>query len=153
MTVAHVVGRTLVDSGIDTVFGVVGSGNFAVTNAMVAAGAASWVWTSRGRFSRTTRRSATAVRTAAAACSAAPAADVTRRGTAPTAAARAAWSTAKFERGAVASAARTTRGVRLLAASVTPVRALVRPEPWCTVTAACRALIRAWASGIYSATQ
>ena len=39
MTVAHVVGRTLVDSGIDTVFGVVGSGNFAVTNAMVAAGA------------------------------------------------------------------------------------------------------------------
>ncbi|TFV77460.1 thiamine pyrophosphate-binding protein [Blastococcus sp. CT_GayMR19] len=39
MTVADVVGRTLVRSGIDTAFGVVGSGNFAVTNAMVAAGA------------------------------------------------------------------------------------------------------------------
>ena len=39
MTVADVVGRTLVRCGIDTAFGVVGSGNFAVTNAMVAAGA------------------------------------------------------------------------------------------------------------------
>ncbi|HEY3528093.1 MAG TPA: thiamine pyrophosphate-binding protein [Nocardioides sp.] len=38
-TVAEVVGRTLVDSGVDHVFGVVGSGNFHVTNAMVAAGA------------------------------------------------------------------------------------------------------------------
>ena len=39
MTVADVVGRALVGAGIDTVFGVVGSGNFVVTNAMVAAGA------------------------------------------------------------------------------------------------------------------
>ena len=39
MTVAEVVGRTLVRGGIDTAFGVVGSGNFVVTNAMVAAGA------------------------------------------------------------------------------------------------------------------
>jgi thiamine pyrophosphate-dependent acetolactate synthase large subunit-like protein len=39
MTVADIVGRALVRSGIDTAFGVVGSGNFAVTNAMVAAGA------------------------------------------------------------------------------------------------------------------
>jgi len=38
-TVADVVGRVLVDAGIDHVFGVVGSGNFHVTNAMVAAGA------------------------------------------------------------------------------------------------------------------
>ncbi|MFD2091101.1 thiamine pyrophosphate-binding protein [Blastococcus deserti] len=38
-TVADAVGRALVRSGIDVVFGVVGSGNFAVTNAMVAAGA------------------------------------------------------------------------------------------------------------------
>ncbi len=38
-TVAEVVGRTLVEAGIDHVFGVVGSGNFHVTNAMVAAGA------------------------------------------------------------------------------------------------------------------
>ena len=38
-TVAEVVGRTLVAAGVDHVFGVVGSGNFHVTNAMVAAGA------------------------------------------------------------------------------------------------------------------
>jgi acetolactate synthase-1/2/3 large subunit len=36
---AEVVGRALVEAGIDHVFGVVGSGNFHVTNAMVAAGA------------------------------------------------------------------------------------------------------------------
>ncbi len=39
MTVADVVGQALVRGGIDTAFGVVGSGNFVVTNAMVAAGA------------------------------------------------------------------------------------------------------------------
>ncbi len=39
MHVADVVGRTIVASGVDHVFGVVGSGNFHVTNAMVAAGA------------------------------------------------------------------------------------------------------------------
>lgn len=39
MTVAEVVGRTLVASGVRQVFGVVGSGNFHVTNAMRAAGA------------------------------------------------------------------------------------------------------------------
>jgi thiamine pyrophosphate-dependent acetolactate synthase large subunit-like protein len=38
-SVAQAVGGTLVRCGIDAVFGVVGSGNFAVTNAMVAAGA------------------------------------------------------------------------------------------------------------------
>ncbi|TQN42796.1 thiamine pyrophosphate-dependent acetolactate synthase large subunit-like protein [Blastococcus colisei] len=38
-TVAETVGEVLVRSGIDAVFGVVGSGNFAVTNAMVASGA------------------------------------------------------------------------------------------------------------------
>lgn len=38
-TVAQTVGRTLVEAGIRQVFGVVGSGNFAVSNAMVAAGA------------------------------------------------------------------------------------------------------------------
>ncbi|RFU21556.1 thiamine pyrophosphate-binding protein [Geodermatophilus marinus] len=38
-TVAEAVGAALVRHGADTVFGVVGSGNFAVTNAMVAAGA------------------------------------------------------------------------------------------------------------------
>ena len=39
MDVAHAVGGALVDAGIDHAFGVVGSGNFHVTNAMVAAGA------------------------------------------------------------------------------------------------------------------
>jgi len=39
MNVAEAVGRGLVAAGIDHVFGVVGSGNFHVTNAMVAAGA------------------------------------------------------------------------------------------------------------------
>jgi acetolactate synthase-1/2/3 large subunit len=37
--VAEAVGRTLVAAGVDQIFGVVGSGNFHVTNAMVAAGA------------------------------------------------------------------------------------------------------------------
>ena len=40
-TVAAAVGAALVRAGIDAVFGVVGSGNFDVTNAMVAAGARS----------------------------------------------------------------------------------------------------------------
>ncbi|MEU6390440.1 thiamine pyrophosphate-binding protein [Streptomyces sp. NPDC046939] len=39
MKVAEAVGRALVASGVGQVFGVVGSGNFHVTNAMVAAGA------------------------------------------------------------------------------------------------------------------
>ncbi|MGY1915339.1 thiamine pyrophosphate-binding protein [Blastococcus sp. SYSU DS0973] len=38
-TVAAAVGETLVRRGVDTVFGVVGSGNFVATNAMVATGA------------------------------------------------------------------------------------------------------------------
>ena len=38
-TVAHAVGGALVRCGVDTVVGVAGSGNFVVTNAMVAAGA------------------------------------------------------------------------------------------------------------------
>jgi thiamine pyrophosphate-dependent acetolactate synthase large subunit-like protein len=39
MRVAEAVGRALADHGVDRVFGVVGSGNFHVTNALVAAGA------------------------------------------------------------------------------------------------------------------
>jgi len=39
MRVAEVVGAALVRLGVEQVFGVVGSGNFHVTNAMVAAGA------------------------------------------------------------------------------------------------------------------
>lgn len=39
MNVAEAVGQALVDRGVEHVFGVVGSGNFEVTNALVAAGA------------------------------------------------------------------------------------------------------------------
>lgn len=39
MRVAEALGRALSGAGVDTVFGVVGSGNFAVTNALVAGGA------------------------------------------------------------------------------------------------------------------
>ena len=39
MNVAEAVGRTLAEGGIDRVFGVVGSGNFHITNALVDAGA------------------------------------------------------------------------------------------------------------------
>ena len=39
MRVSDAVGQALVRAGVDHVFGVVGSGNFDVTNAMVAAGA------------------------------------------------------------------------------------------------------------------
>ncbi|MGY1809390.1 thiamine pyrophosphate-binding protein, partial [Blastococcus sp. SYSU D00669] len=39
MNVSEAVGAALVRCGVGQVFGVVGSGNFAVTNAMVAAGA------------------------------------------------------------------------------------------------------------------
>ncbi len=39
MNVAEAVGHTLADLGVDHVFGVVGSGNFHVTNALVAGGA------------------------------------------------------------------------------------------------------------------
>lgn len=38
-TVAHAVGRTLARLGVDTVFGLAGSGNFVVTNALVTGGA------------------------------------------------------------------------------------------------------------------
>src|SRR3954469_7147088 len=38
-TAAHVVGSTLAGLGVDTVFGLAGSGNFAVTNALVEGGA------------------------------------------------------------------------------------------------------------------
>ncbi|NUS51088.1 MAG: thiamine pyrophosphate-binding protein, partial [Nocardioidaceae bacterium] len=39
MRAAEAVGRTLADRGVEQVFGVVGSGNFHLSNALVAAGA------------------------------------------------------------------------------------------------------------------
>ena len=51
----------------------------------------------------------------------------------------------KFDRSAAAgtSAASSTSGVRLFAASVSPVIAFVSPGPWCTETTASRPLTRA----------
>ena len=49
------------------------------------------------------------------------------------------------------SAVSTTSGVRLFAASVMPVIALVSPQPWCTLTTATRPLVRAYASAIVAA--
>ncbi|CNG73493.1 Uncharacterised protein [Mycobacterium tuberculosis] len=82
------------------------------------------------------RRSATAVRQARATSSRAVCGEWTRSGTAPTAAAIAAWSIRKLERTAAAavSPATTSSGVPLFAASAMPVTALVRPGPWWTLT-------------------
>ena len=40
MQVSEAIGRALADRGVEVFFGLVGSGNFAVTNALHAAGAA-----------------------------------------------------------------------------------------------------------------
>lgn len=63
-------------------------------------------------------------------CSALPG-EWTRSATAPTAVTSAPWSIRKFDRTAAApvSAASTINGVRLFAASVIPVIALVNPQP------------------------
>ncbi len=77
----------------------------------------------------------------------------TRSATAPTAVTSASWSMRKLERTAAApvSAASTSSGVRLFAASVMPVMALVSPQPWWTVTTAGRPVVRAQASAIVAA--
>ncbi len=49
MIVAQAVGRPLAGLGVDHVFGVVGSGNFHVTNALVAGGRAVRRGPARGR--------------------------------------------------------------------------------------------------------
>ena len=109
----------------------------------IACAGTSAAWTSSGRLSRTVRRSREAVQYAAAASFTADSGEVTLIDSAPTAAASAGWSTWKFDRGDVTSAARTSSGVRLLAASAMPVMALVSPQPWCTDTAATVSLMRA----------
>ncbi len=75
----------------------------------------------------------------------ADAGECTRSATAPTARTSASWSIRKLERTAAApvSAASTSIGVRLFAASVIPVSALVSPQPWCTVSTPTRPLVRA----------
>ena len=66
-----------------------------------------------------------------------------RSAMAPTEVSSAGWSIRKLERGPELSAARTSSGVRLLAASVSPVTVLVRPGPWCTLQAGSSPVIRA----------
>ncbi len=91
------------------------------------------------------RRSTSAWRSARAVSATADAGVCTRSAAAPTAAASASWATRKLERTADApvSAARTTSGVRLFAASVIPVIALVSPGPWWTVRTPSSPLVRA----------
>ena len=91
--------------------------------------------TSSGMLSSTGRRSRSARRYARAVSAAADAPEWMRSGIAPRVAAMPAWSTRKFERIAAAGAspAISSSGVRLLAASVSPVSALVKPGPWCTL--------------------
>ncbi len=88
--------------------------------------------TSSGRFKTTARRSTSARRTARAVSATAVAGECTRSDTAPTAVTSASWSILKFERSCAAgvSAASSSTGVRLLAASVSPVIAFVSPGPW-----------------------
>ena len=75
----------------------------------------------------------------------AEAAEWMRSGTAPIAATAASWSMRKLLRtaGPGVSAVSTSSGVRLFAASVIPVSALVSPQPWWVVTTASRSLMRA----------
>ena len=111
-----------------------GDGAGACSAGAVGSGAgagAGCAWTSSGTLSRTGRRSTCARRSARATSSAALPPECTRSAAAPTVVASAAWSSRKFERSAAAGAspASSSSGVRLLAASVRPVIALVKPGP------------------------
>ena len=115
----------------------------AVGDGAGAAGPVSSVCTSSGRFSSTVRRSPTAVATAAAACATA----VVRRGDAHRDRADRGGQRRLVDVEVRAGPGRlgrdTISGVRLFAASVMPVIALVSPQPWCTVTRRHPPLIRA----------
>src|SRR5438128_5925522 len=76
-----------------------------------------------------------------------------RSGIAPTEATTESWSSRKLEliAAAAVSPASTSRGVRLLAASVRPVMVLVNPGPWWTLQTPSRPLTRAYASAIATA--
>ena len=96
-------------------------------------------------MSTTARRSTVARRTARVTSATAVAAEWTRSATAPTLRTSASWSMRKLELSAAAgvSAASRISGVRLLAASVSPVMALVSPGPWWTLHTASRPDTRA----------
>ncbi len=91
------------------------------------------------------RRCSTAVRYARTVSASAEAGEWTRSATAPTALTSASWSMRKLDRTAAApvSAASTNSCVRLFAASVMPVIALVSPQPWCSDSTPTRPLVRA----------
>ena len=92
-------------------------------------GSQSAACTSSGSISTTARRSTRARRTARATSAIAVSGPCTRSATAPTDSTRPVWSIRKFERSAAAgvSAASSSSGVRLLAASVSPVIVFVSP--------------------------
>ena len=96
-------------------------------------------------MSTTAWRSTRARRTARTASATAVSAPCTRSATAPTDSTNPSWSILKFDRNAPAgvSAASSTIGVRLFAASVRPVIALVSPGPWWTLHAATSPVTRA----------
>jgi hypothetical protein len=107
-------------------------------------------WTSSGRERITVRRPIAACQARATS----PAADAGERSptcSAPTAAARPATSTWKLDLTSGASATSTISGVRLLAASVMPVIALVRPGPWWTDSMPTWRVVRAQASAMTAA--
>ena len=103
----------------------------AAASRSAAGGGQSPAWTSSGRARITVRRSSTAVWYARTVSSTAKSGECSRAGTAPTALARPATSILKLDLTALAatSAASTISGVRLFAASVMPVIALVSPGP------------------------
>src|SRR5258708_28245904 len=105
---------------------------------------------SRGSISTTGRRSTSARRSARSVSATAVAGPCSRSATAPTDGTSWSWSIRKLERIAAAavSAASSSRGVRLFAASVRPVIVLVRPGPWCTVHNPTRPVTCAYASAI-----
>ena len=121
-TVAQLVGRALAELGVGHAFGVVGSGNFHLTNALIAAGVPftaarheNGAATMADAWARTSGR--VAVVTTHQGCG------LTNATTAPTARARASWSIRKLECTAAAwvSAVSTISGVRDFAASPMPV--------------------------------
>ena len=115
---------------------------------MSAAGSPSSVWTSIGIESTIGRRSPRARRHARTVSAAAVRPRPIRSAPAPVARASASWSMRWLTVAAVVatSPARTSSGVRALAASARPVMAFVNPGPWCRLHTPTRPVTRAHAS-------
>ena len=104
-------------------------------------------------MSTTGRRSTSARRSARRASATALAGPWMRSATAPTDSTSPCWSMRKFDRTAAAgvSAASTSSGVRLLAASASAVSVFVSPGPWWTLATPTRPLTRAHPSAMLTA--